>query len=645
MIFLSRVHKNFGYIPVLENFSMAIYPGERVGLIGANGSGKTTVFRMIMGQETPDQGSVTVAGNPSFGYLTQIPQGSLELTVQERLLQGVDCVVKMEEALRTLESQLSRSESGGQGERDSIMTQYARMFSEFERLGGYQYESRVNSVAQGLGIVVPRDALLRDVSGGERARIELAVVLLSEPDVLLLDEPTNHLDLAALTWLEDYIIDFKGTVLIISHDRYFLDRVIQKIVEIEGGAARDFAGNYSFYLEERERLHDQALRQYQNQQKEIRRKEAAIKQLRQWAAQSDNAKFYKRAASMEKQLAKVERLDRPDDGEPGFSLRFAAQRSGKEVVSMENVSHGFDARLLFQDVDWQIRYGERLGLIGPNGSGKSTLIKILLGEIMPRVGSVKLGAGLKIGYLAQHQELLDDERSLLGSLRELLPTMPESRVRAILAKYGFPGDLVFRQANTLSGGERVRFHLLKLVRSEVNCLILDEPTNHLDLASIEILEEALADYGGTLLVVSHDRFFLNKVVQMIYAMEEQQLVLYLGNYEYYRQKSEERKDQRFPADAGTTKQNPSPPYKAQKSRIRVPSHQALQQELHCLEANIGNLERQLAETQQAMAEPGKQSDYLYLQSLQKESQALEQEIDRLFQRWGEVAGLLDNWQV
>ena len=644
MIFLSMIQKNFGYKPILKGFSMSVHPGEKIGLIGPNGSGKTTLIKMIVGEETPDQGTISVAGNPRFGYLHQIPQGDVALTVRQRLLQGIDHLVKMEEALRSLEAQMSELNPGN-NEAALLMAQYDQLLAQFERLGGYQYESKIDSVVQGLGLTVPWESLLGDLSGGERARLELAVVLLSEPDVLLLDEPTNHLDFPALTWLENYISSFRGTALIISHDRYFLDRTVEKIVELDKGVAREFAGNYSFYLEERDRLYIQESKQYDTQQKEIRRKEEAIKRLRQWGAQSDNPKFFKRAASMEKQLAKVERLDRPDDGEVGFSLQFAAERSGKEVVVLRNMSHGFEGQWLFENVDWQIRYGQRIGIVGPNGSGKTTLIKMILGEVPPQLGEVVLGAGLKIGYLAQHQEQFEEDGSLLDALRKLLPTAPQYRVRAILAKYGFPGDEVFRPVTTLSGGERVRFHLMKMVHSQVNFLILDEPTNHLDLASIEVLEEALEDYMGTLLVVSHDRFFLNKAVEMIYAIEDKGLVCYLGNYEYYRKKLAEREAERLKSEVGASPRDkllqPKPP-RPRTSRL---SCQALEKKLTALENTIAELEARQGQNQKAMANPDKASDYLYLSGLQEENRALQTEIDLLLQRWEKVAGLFEDKQV
>ncbi|MCG8485653.1 MAG: ATP-binding cassette domain-containing protein, partial [Clostridia bacterium] len=509
MITLSNVEKNYGLEAVLKDFSMTINSGEKVGLIGPNGSGKTTVFKLISGIEKPSKGAVAVRSSLRIGYLKQIPARSEGETVEQRLWQGAKTLKKIEKRLRELEDLMAELIHNDLIKMENYMKEYTRLTQDFENNRGYTYETKMKQIVHGLGLKVSLTDFIINLSGGEMARLELAVLLLSEPDILLLDEPTNHLDFSAISWLEEYLNQFEGTVIIISHDRYFLDKTVKRIVEINNGKEEEYPGSYSYYLEERKKRFELNLRKYLKQEKEIKRKEEAIKRLRHWGHIGNNEKMFKQAFNIEKQIERMEKIDHPSLNETQFQLQFAGNRSGKEVFVCKNVKKGYgDNEILFDKLNLKVFYGERIGLIGPNGSGKTTLLKMITENLKTDEGEVKIGSNVQIGYFDQHQELLDVELTLLDSLRWDIK-QSESRVRSILAKFGFVGKQVFKQVKELSGGERSRFILLKMVYSQVNFLILDEPTNHLDLLSIEILEEALKEFTGTLLVVSHDRYFLN----------------------------------------------------------------------------------------------------------------------------------------
>ncbi|PRX29316.1 ATP-binding cassette subfamily F protein 3 [Orenia metallireducens] len=630
MITLSKVNKNYGFEAVLENFSMTINSGEKVGLIGANGSGKSTVFKLLAGIESPDQGMIAISQGLKVGYMNQMIDYKEQETVEERLLVNFDYLQQLEERLRELEVTMKNLTNN---QLEKKLKEYSKLSTKYEVSGGYTYQSQIDQVVQGLGLDSLKGNLISELSGGERARVQIAELLLTEPDILLLDEPTNHLDFKAINWLEEYINNYSGTVIIISHDRYFLDKTIDRIIEIKHGQAEEYAGNYSYYLTERKKRYQLALKQYNNQQKEIKRKEETIKQLRNWGKQSDNEKFYKRAASMEKQLAKIDKLDNPDLGDSDFNLDFAADRSGQEVVVLDQVSKTFGDKLLFKNIDLKIFYGQKVGLIGPNGSGKTTLLRLLLDEEVADKGNIKLGANVKIGYLSQHQELENQDLTLLEAFRADAPPMYESKARTILASYGFKGDNVFRYIKELSGGERVRFHLLKMMHSEINFLILDEPTNHLDIKSIEILEETLADYQGTLLVVSHDRYFLNKTIDSLYVVETKDVKHYAGNYDYYQQKIKLEKARQF-REKENSKKNSN---KKVQIKSQTSSSNSLKKKLEAIESQILELEVKLEENNQLMMEPQNLNDYEYLNQLKDDNENIHLKLEALINSWEDIS--------
>lgn len=663
MITLSQVEHNYGLEPVLKDFSMVVHHGEKVGLIGPNGAGKSTIFKLITGEEVPVTGTVAIGRHLRVGYLRQIPKRDDDETVETRLWKGTGHLLSTEQRLRELEALMAAKSDEDDGTLQRYVDEYGLLSVQFEHAGGYTYESRMKQILQGLGFNVPLTSQVRFLSGGELSRLELAVLLLQEPEILLLDEPTNHLDFSAINWLEQFLTDYTGTVVVISHDRYFLDRTVQRIFEVKHGQAEEYPGNYSFYLTERERRYEIAQKDYLNQQKEIKRKEEAIKRLRQWASNADNEMLFKRAASMQKQLDKLERIDRPTLNDTQFKLRFDAERSGKEVVTLKGVQKAFGQSVLFDGVDLQLFYGKCTGIVGPNGTGKTTLLKMILNQLAPDAGEVKVGANVQIGYFDQHQEMAHEEKTLLEAFLADAPPMPEVRARGVLATYGFTGERVFTRVKDLSGGERSRLLLLQMVFTQVNLLILDEPTNHFDLPSVEVLEDALREFPGTLLVISHDRYFLNRVVDEIYAIEHGQLVYYPGNYEDYRRKVEAREHDlemngglaRVTSKVGGKspdtfrgKSTDKPGKPLEKSQARSDSRltaereekkrrERLTKELAKVEIEIANLESMIVEAHKLMTEQDYLDNFLRLQELQANCEANEAKIAELMQKWEELS--------
>lgn len=638
MITLSHVEHTYGLEPVLTDFSMVVNPGERVGMIGANGSGKSTIFKLIVGLEKPWKGTVAVGRNIKVGYLTQIPERPEGQTVEMRLWESAGQLLQMEQEMRRLEERMAQDRSAEEMER--VMQRYGQLSADFEHYGGYGYESRIKLVAQGLGLTVPMERPVAGLSGGELARVELAGLLLQEPDVLLLDEPTNHLDFHAVTWLEDFLSQYKGTVLVVSHDRYFLDRVVRRVVEVKNGKGEEYAGNYSYYLVERDRRYEQAVQAYEDQQKDIKRKEESVKRMRLWASMANNDKMFKLAEAMQKRLDRMEKFERPTGIAAQFNLQFEGERSGKEVLVLKGVSKALGGKLLLQPFDWALFSGQRIGLLGPNGAGKTTLIRMMMEQLQPDTGTIKQGANLQIGYFDQQQECLNRDMTMLESFLESAP-MLEGKARNTLAYFGYTGDDVFKLVREMSGGERSRLILLKIVFTQVNFLILDEPTNHFDLPSVEVLEEALQNFRGTLLVISHDRYFLNQVVNEIYAVEDGELVYYPGNYDLYQQRQRERaerektlnrengrpKEERQRSTASASGKDPSGP----GARPAQPAG-----ELAKLEAEIAVLEAEIAERCRRMTEPEYLSDYLRLQALQQENEQAESQLLERMARWEEL---------
>ena len=536
---VNNVTKSFGGNIIFENISLEIKNGERVGLVGRNGSGKTTIFQLLTGMESLDAGAIHMKKGTRIGHVAQIPKFDESMTVYEVLSSAFKIEKELEREMRTLEKHMAEEQETSVLQK--LMERYGIIQEKFAFLGGYEIEANIMKVANGLQVteLFPRSFV--EISGGEQTKVSLAYMLLQKPDLLLLDEPTNHLDLFAVEWLEQFLKEYNGTVVVISHDRYFLDEVVTKIFDLEDGEIHVYHTNYSRFVEEKEERLLQEFQAYQEQQKKIKKMKEAIKRLREWANQANppNEGLHKRARSMERALERMEKLKKPILERKQMGLQFEGQeRSGKDVVVMKEVSKGFAEHLLFNEANLHVRFQERAAIVGRNGTGKTTLLKLLLEEIEPDAGEIRIGSSVKIGYLSQHA-YGNMKSNVLEAFRECV-AVTEGEARHILAKFLFYGPAVFKKVTQLSGGEKMRLRLAQLMYQDINFLILDEPTNHLDIESREVLEEALEQYNGTILAVSHDRYFLNKLFEKTYWIDECKLFEFAGNYAWARQKWEEK---------------------------------------------------------------------------------------------------------
>lgn len=526
--------KSFGERIIVNNGSFHIEDREKAAFVGVNGAGKSTVLKMIVQEEPVDGGSVILTKGKSIGYLAQ--QQNLESgnTIYEELKTAKADLIRMETQIRTIEQEL-KTLSGKALEKS--LEAYHRLMSAFEAQNGYAYESEIIGVLKGLGFTEEDFSKQTDtLSGGQKTRVALGKLLLTNPDILLLDEPTNHLDLHSIAWLETYLLNYPGAVLLVSHDRFFLNRVVTKVIEIEHGSIQMYNGNYKAYAKKKQLLRDARMKEYLNQQKEIRHQEAVIEKLRSF----NREKSIKRAESREKMLEKMQVIEKPLDSAP--EIHFALEPScisGNDVLSVEHLSKQFDGQFLFTDASFEIRRGEHIAIIGDNGTGKTTLLKILNGILAADSGSFTLGTKVQIGYYDQEHHVLHEQKTIFDEISDTWPSLNHTRIRNILAAFQFTGDDVFKRIGDLSGGEKGRVSLAKLMLSEANFLILDEPTNHLDITSKEILEQALNDYTGTVLYVSHDRYFINQTAGRILDLVNRTFVNYIGNYDYYLEKREE----------------------------------------------------------------------------------------------------------
>ncbi|WP_410986582.1 ribosomal protection-like ABC-F family protein [Bacillus cereus] len=536
---VNNVMKSFGGNIIFENISLEIKNGERVGLVGRNGSGKTTIFGLLTGKESLDAGAIHMKKGTRIGHVAQIPKFDEVMNVYDVLSSAFKVEKELEKEMHALEKNMAEEQE--QSSLQKLMERYGIIQEKFAFLGGYEIEANIMKVANGLQVTDLFPRVFTELSGGEQTKVSLAYMLLQKPDLLLLDEPTNHLDLFAVEWLEKFLKEYTGTVMVISHDRYFLDEVVTKIFDLEDGEIHVYHTNYSQFVEEKEERLLQEFQAYQEQQKKIKKMKEAIKRLREWANQANppNEGLHKRARNMERALERIEKLKRPILERKQMGLQFEGQeRSGKDVVVMKEVSKGFAGRPLFEQANLHVRFQERAAIVGRNGTGKTTLLKLLLEEINPDVGEIRIGSSVKIGYLSQHT-YGNVKSNVLEAFREYV-AVTEGEARHILAKFLFYGPAVFKKVTQLSGGEKMRLRLAQLMYQDINFLILDEPTNHLDIESREVLEEALEQYNGTILAVSHDRYFLNKLFEKTYWIDGCQLFEFAGNYAWARQKWEEK---------------------------------------------------------------------------------------------------------
>lgn len=529
----NEIEKSFDGNTVLSKCSFLINENEKVAIVGVNGAGKSTLLKIIMKEIPADKGEVILAKDTTIGYLAQHQDVSSEHTIYEELLTVKKDVIEMEQRLRQLELEMKVLSGDAL---DEAMHTYTNLTHRFEMQSGYAYKSELTGVLKGLGF--SEDDFNRKIStlsGGQKTRVSLGKLLLSKPDIILLDEPTNHLDIGSISWLEGYLSNYRGTVLIVSHDRYFLDKVVQKVIEIDRGEVSVFSGTYTDYAEKKSKLRDARLKQYLNQQREIKHQEAVIEKLKSF----NREKSIKRAESRQKMLDKIEVLEKPQDIGKTINLTLQPQIiSGNDVLSVKGLSKSFSDLHLFQDLNFEIKRGERVAIIGNNGTGKTTILKIINGLLEMDAGEITLGANVKIGYYDQEHHVLNMEKTIFQEISDAYPTLTNTKIRNVLAAFLFTGEDVFKLIGDLSGGERGRVSLAKLMLSEANFLILDEPTNHLDIDSKEILEDALRQYEGTVLYVSHDRYFINRTATRILDLEYQTFTAYQGDYDYYMEKHE-----------------------------------------------------------------------------------------------------------
>ena len=530
-----------GVNEVFTGVSFSVNSGDRIGIIGPNGAGKSTLLNILSGEDSCESGNVYIAKDLTVGYFHQNDLFTSTRTIYQEMLSVFQDVIDMEDRLRELSGEIARLSENGGGDLEKTLAEYDRLQAEFERRDGYSYKSEIAGVLSSLdfGDAV-KEKYTGDLSGGERTRLALGLLLLKKPDLLFLDEPTNHLDISTLKWLEQYIRNYQGTVLIISHDRYFLDRTVNRIFELDNHRLSIYEGNYTFYVREHKIRRASELKAYENQQAELKRQRELISRYKQRGTE----KLAKRAKSREKALEKKEILDRPAGEHARIKMRFQQDSvSGNDTLHAENVSMtvgtGDQKRMVLRDVSFDIKRGERVCIIGPNGAGKSTLLKMIMSELIPDSGFIKVGHNIDFGYYDQEQSMLNESSTVLEEMRSAYSLYSDTELRNLLGRFLFRGEDVFRPVSVLSGGERARLSLLKLMMSGANMLILDEPTNHLDIESREVFEDALVEFPGTSVIVSHDRYFLNKVPTQIYELKEGRITVYRGGYDYYLEKSEE----------------------------------------------------------------------------------------------------------
>ena len=627
---LQGIRKSFGTHEVLRDASLTLQEGERMGLVGVNGSGKSTLMKIIAGLETPDEGTLSMQKGLRIGYLAQQGELSGDETVLRVLESVFDPVVALEQEMR--ETEKAMAEAAGDPELlRRLGGRYDALTRAFEDGNGYGWRSQVQGVLAGLDLRDYQDQKTSILSGGERTRLCLGRMLLSGPDLLLLDEPTNHLDLKSIAWLEDYLQTYRGAVLVISHDRYFMDHVCGKMAELLMGSIETYTGNYTEYLEKRTAVYEVRMKAWQMQQKEIAREEAIIATYRRF----NREKSIRAAESREKRLEKMERLEKPQE-EGAIHFRFETRRrTGEDVLVAEGLSKGYQGRTLFSELKLHVRSGDRIALIGDNGTGKSTLFKCLIGQEKPDAGMIRWGAGVDIGYYDQHQAGLDGGKTVLDEVWDRFPRLEQYEVRGALGQFLFTGDEVFSPVSTLSGGEKGRVALTELMLRKDNVLLLDEPTNHLDMDSREVLEEALEGFEGTIIAISHDRYFINRFAQKVCVLEEGRLKEYLGNYDAYFQKvsRDQLPDGDLPAMTRTAAER-----EKKKSREEQRQEKARKDALKALEREIADAEEAASEMERRLADPETWGNPEEGARLTKEYNILKETIDGLYEKWAAAEG-------
>lgn len=638
----NNITKTFGTDTILSDCSFHIEEREKAAIVGPNGAGKSTLLKIIMGRLPADDGTVTISKDKTLGYLAQHQNLSSDGTIYDELLSVKKDIIALEEKIRETEQQMKNAT----GEQlDTLLDQYTKMNHQFELENGYAYQSEIVGVLKGLGFTEDDFSLpVNTLSGGQKTRVALGKLLLSKPDIILLDEPTNHLDMESIRWLENYLLGYNGSVIIVAHDRYFLDRIVTKIIEIENTHVTVFSGNYTAYADKKKILRNMQLKEYLNQQQEIKHQQEVITKLKQF----NREKSIKRAESREKMLDKLEVVDKPAEINDKMNIELnPSVISGNDVLSVSHLSKAFDDNTLFTDISFDIKRGERVALIGNNGTGKTTILKII-NDILPAdSGEIKLGSKVTIGYYDQEHHVLDPDKTLFDELQDAYPDLNNTQIRNTLAAFLFTNDDVFKYIRDLSGGERGRVSLAKLMLSNANFLILDEPTNHLDMVSKEILENALNSYTGTVLYVSHDRYFINTTATRIIELVGQTTVNYIGNYDYYIEKKDALTAAALagkPADSSSAVS--AAQKNAQKESAKADWKQSKEEqallkkkknELKKTEERITVIEDRLKAIEEESALPEVCTDTARLLELHKESTKLSEELDTLYEKWEELS--------
>lgn len=628
-----NISKAFNEVPVLKEVSFHLEDYDKAAIVGLNGAGKTTLLRIIVGEIAPDHGLVTLSKDKTIGYLAQDQAVSSQNTIYEELLTAKSDVIEMESRIRSLE--LSMKQASGR-ELEELMETYTRLTHSFELANGYAYQSEVTGILKGLGFTEEEfSKKISTLSGGQKTRVALGKLLLQKPDLIILDEPTNHLDLNSIAWLETYLLNYKGAVLIVSHDRYFLDRIAGKIIEIDQTKATTFLGNYSDYAVKKEQLRSAALNAYLKQQQEIKHQEEVIEKLRSF----NREKSIKRAESREKALNKMDVLDKPAQTRSDIHITLTPRcTSGNDVLHIEDLSKSFGEHLLFKHLSMDLKRGEHVAIIGDNGTGKTTILKIINGLLPADTGTLTLGTNVHIGYYDQEHHVLHPEKTLFDEISDSYPYLDNTEIRSTLAAFLFTGEDVFKRIKDLSGGERGRVSLAKLMLSESNFLILDEPTNHLDITSKEILEDAINAYEGTVLYVSHDRYFINRTASRILELSEGALTGYLGNYDYYLEKKTEASLSTLPASPSQKEYLPTETkldWQAQK-KLQADKRKK-ENDLKKCEESIALLEQEQKEIDAKMSDPSIATNVAELQKLASRRKELADKLEGLYEQWEALA--------
>ena len=625
----NHISKSYGVETILNDCSFFINDNEKAAIVGNNGAGKSTIMKIIMGELSPDDGNVIIGKDKTIGYLAQYQDLGSDTTIYEEVKSVKQNLIDMEQKLLEYEKEMAKV-SGD--ELSKLIETYTNLEHRFQLLNGYSYKSEIEGVIRGLGFTEDDfNKSVGNLSGGQKTRVALCKLLLEKPDIIMLDEPTNHLDLNSIKWLETYLLNYNGAVLIIAHDRYFLDKIVSKVIEIENHKAHVYSGNYSDFAVKKQELRVATMNAYLKQQSEIKHQEEVIAKLRSYKQE----KFYKRAESREKQLEKMDLIEKPEELKNNMTIKLEPDIvSGNDVLSVENLEKSYNT-LLFKNISFEIKRGEHVAIIGDNGTGKTTILKIINGLVDADSGMIKLGTNVHIGYYDQEQHNLTDENTLFEEIANSYPNMTNTKIRNTLAAFMFTGEDVFKRVSDLSGGEKGRLSLAKLMLSEANLIILDEPTNHLDMASKEILENAINNYTGTVLYVSHDRYFINQTTSRILELTNTKLINYLGNYDYYEEKKEELtatfapKEEKAKAEK-TTSSNKQDylERKAEAARIRK-----LKNDISKVEEKIKKYEDRLNELDEMVADPSVSTNSAKLNEIGKEQNEISDKLDKLMEEW------------